>query len=212
MKYITIKDVAKKLNVSISTISRAFNNKADINIGTKELILKTAKQMGYRPNPIAKKLIQRKSFNIGIVVPEFIHSFFPEVIIGAQEILFEKGYQVLITQSNECFETELKNIKSLEDSMVDGLIVSLSCETKNIDYFKTLIRSGFPIVFFNRVNNDLNASKVVFNDYKWAFFATEHLIFQGYKKIFHLKGNDNLKLSNERSRGFIDAHKKHKIA
>lgn len=211
MKYITIKDVAKRLNVSVSTISRAFNNKYDIKKETKDLILKTAIEMGYRPNPIAKKLIQKRSFNIGIVVPEFINDFFPEVIIGAQEILFEKGYQVLIAQSNECFETELKNVKTLDNNMVDGLLLSISCETSNTEYYQKLIESGLPIVLFNRVNKNLNASKVLFNDYKWAFFATEHLIAQGYKKIVHLKGIDTLSLSYERARGFTDAFKKHKI-
>lgn len=211
MKYVTIKDIAKKLNVSVSTVSRAFNNKYDIKPETKDLILRTAEEMGYKPNPMAKKLIQKRSFNIGIIVPEFTNSFFPEVIIGAQEILFEKGYQVLITQSNECSNTELKNTQSLEASRVDGLIVSLSSETKNTKYYQQLIESGFPIVFFNRVNKKLDASKVLFNDYKWAFFATEHLISQGYKNIMHLKGIDSLALSNERSRGFSDALKKHKI-
>lgn len=212
MKYITIKDIAKKLNTSVSTVSRAFNNKSDIKPETKALVLKTAKELGYRPNPIAKKLMQQRSFTIGIVVPEFINAFFPEVIIGAQEILFDKGYQVLIAQSSECFETELKNIKTLEDSMVDGLIISLSSETKNTDYYQTLIDSGFPIVLFNRVNNQLNCSKIVFNDYKWALFATEHLIEQGCKKIIHLKGNEGVSLTNERLRGFIDAHHKHQLS
>ena len=211
MKYITIKDVAKKLNTSVSTVSRAFNNKSDINANTKELILKTAKDMGYRQNRMAKNLVQKRSFNIGIVVPEFVNSFFPEVIIGAQEVLFEKGYQVLITQSNECYTTELKNVQSLENSMVDGLLISLSSETDNIDYYQDLVNSGFPIIFFNRTYKEIKASKVLFNDYKWAMFATEHLIRQGYKNIFHLQGIKTLTLSKERRRGFVDAHKKHKL-
>lgn len=211
MKYITIKDIAKKLNTSVSTVSRAFNNKADINKNTKELVLKTAKEMGYRPNRMAQNLLRKRSFNIGIVVPEFINSFFPEVIMGAQEVLFEKGYQVLITQSNECYSTELKNVKSLENSMVDGLLISLSSETANIDYYQDLVNSGFPIIFFNRTYKEINASKVLFNDYKWAMFATEHLIRQGYRNIYHFQGIKTLTLSRERRRGFMDAHKKHKL-
>ncbi len=212
MIYITIKDIAKKLNISIATVSRAFNDKSDIKIDTKNLILKTAKEMGYRPNPMAKKLVQKRSLTVGIVVPEFLNSFFPEVIIGAQEVLFKKGYQVLITQSNENFETELKNVKTLEDSMVDGIIISQSSETKNVEYYQNLIRSGFPIVFFNRVCDEITASKILFNDYKWAFFATEHLINQGYKNIYHLKGKESLSLTNDRLKGFLDAHVKHKLA
>ncbi|WP_310378832.1 LacI family DNA-binding transcriptional regulator [Flavobacterium sp.] len=212
MIYITIKDIAKKLNISIATVSRAFNNKNDIKLETKKLILKTAKEMGYRPNPMAKKLMQKRSLTIGIVVPEFLNSFFPEVIIGAQEILFQKGYQVLITQSNENYETELINVKALEDSMVDGIIISQTSETKNVDYYQHLINSGFPIVFFNRVCDEISASKILFNDYKWAFFATEHLINQGYKNIYHLKGKESLSLTNDRMKGFVDAHAKHKLA
>lgn len=211
MIYITIKDIAKKLNISIATVSRAFNDKSDIKLDTKNLILKTAKEMGYRPNPIAKKLIQKRTLSVGIVVPEFLNSFFPEVIIGAQEVLFEKGYQVLITQSNENFETELKNVKALEDSMVDGIIISQTSETKNVDYYQNLISTGFPIVFFNRVCDEITASKILFNDYKWAFFATEHLINQGFKNIYHLKGKENLSLTNDRMKGFLDAHAKHKL-
>lgn len=211
MIYITIKDIAKKLNISIATVSRAFNDKSDIKLDTKNLILKTAKEMGYRPNPIAKKLIQKRSLTVGIVVPEFLNSFFTEVIIGAQEVLFEKGYQVLITQSNENFETELKNIKALEDSMVDGIIISQTSETKNVEYYQNLIHTGFPIVFFNRVCDEITASKILFNDYKWAFFATEHLINQGYRNIYHLKGKESLSLTNDRMKGFLDAHSKHKL-
>lgn len=211
MIYTTIKDIARKLNISIATVSRAFNDKSDIKLDTKNLILKTAKEMGYRPNPMAKKLMQKRSLTIGIVVPEFLNSFFPEVIIGAQEILFEKGFQVLITQSNENYETELKNITALEDSMVDGIIISQSSENKNTQYFQNLISSGFPIVFFNRVSNEISGSKILFNDYKWAFFATEHLLNQGHRKIYHLKGKESLSLTNDRMKGFIDAHAKHKL-
>jgi len=185
MKHITIKDVAKRLNCSVSTISRAFNDKYDIRKETRDRILSTAKEMGYSPNPIAKSLLKQCSNQIGVVVPEFINAFFPEVIIGIQEVFIKKGYQVLIMQSGESHITELENVKTLENNMVDGMIISLSLETKNVDYYKDLIKQGFPLVFFNRVSNELETSKVLIDDYKWAFFATEHLIYQGYKKIFH---------------------------
>ncbi|WP_421918894.1 LacI family DNA-binding transcriptional regulator [Marinifilum sp.] len=210
MKHITIKDIAKKLNLSISTVSRAFNDKYDIRKETKELILETAKELNYHPNPIAKKLIQQRSFNIGIVVPEFINDFFPKVIIGAQEILFEKGYQVLITQANQSIQMEKSNVKTLVDNMVDGLIISLMGDD-NVEYYQELIESGLPIVCFNRTNENLKTPKVIFDDYKWSFFATEHLIHEGYKRIYHLAGPSNLSLSKNRKLGFIDANKKHKI-
>lgn len=211
MKHVTIKDVAKKLNCAVSTISRAFNDKYDIRPETRDLILKTAEEMGYRPNPIARKLIKQRSFNIGIVIPEFVNSFFPEVIIGAQEILHEKGYQVLIMQSNESQETERKNLETLVDNMVDGLLISLTSKITNKNYLLKLIERGLPIVCFNRIIEGLNTSKVLFDDYKWAFFATEHLIVQGYKEIIHLTGPQDLLLTKERTRGFDDAHKKYKL-
>ncbi len=211
MKHITIKDVAKKLKCSVSTVSRAFNDKYDIRKDTRDLILATAKEMGYSPNPIAKSLLKQCSNQIGVVVPEFINAFFPEVIIGIQEVFLNKGYQVLIMQSGESHKTELENVKTFENNMVDGMIISLSLETKNVDYYKDLISRGFPLVFFNRVSNELDTSKVVIDDYKWAFFATEHLIYQGYQKIFHFSGPAGLTITQNRKNGFIDAHRKHKI-
>jgi LacI family transcriptional regulator len=120
MKHITIRDIAKKLNLAISTVSRALNDKYDIKKETRDLVLKTAKDMGYSPNPIAKNLLKQCTKQIGVVVPEFINSFFPEVIIGIQEVIMKKGYQVLIMQSGESCITELENVKALECNMVDG--------------------------------------------------------------------------------------------
>jgi len=211
MKHITIKDVAKKLNCSVSTISRAFNDKYDIRKETRDLILATANEMGYSPNPMAKSLLKQCSNQIGVVVPEFINPFFPEVIIGMQEIFHKAGYQVLIMQSNESYIHELENVKALENNMVDGMILSLSLETKNVEYYKKMISQGFPLVLFNRVSNELETHKVLIDDYKWAFFATEHLIYQGYKKIFHFSGPEGLMFTQNRKNGFIDAHRKHKL-
>jgi len=171
MKHVTIKDVAIKLNCSVSTVSRAFNDKYDIRKETRELILSTAKEMCYFPNPIARSLLKQCPNQIGVVVPELINPFFPEVIMGIQEFLFEKGFQVLIMQSNESNIIELQNIKKLEDNFVDGIILSLSQETQNIDYLQQLIRKGFPLVIFNRINDSLPASQVVFDDYKSMSFS-----------------------------------------
>jgi LacI family transcriptional regulator len=211
MKHITIIDIAKALNISKSTVSKAFNNKSDINNATRDLILKKANEMGYSPNPFAKRLINKCSNQIGVVVPEFINAFFHEVILGMQDVLFAKGYQILIMNSNESGKKELENVKTLESNMVDGIISLASKE--NIAYYKNMIQNGFPMVFFNRTPNEkVNTSIVLFDDYKWAFFATEHLIFQGYKKIFHLSGPAILSISYRRKAGFIDALKKHKLA
>jgi len=211
MRHVTIKDIAKALNVSISTISRAFNDKYDVRKETRELIMETAKKMGYKPNPIAQKLISRRSFNIGVIVPEFINSFFPEVIMGIQKVLIKQNYQVIIMSSNENSETEKENLMTMENAMVDGIIISLTCETKNIGYLRNMADTGFPIVMFNRISEDLNVPKVVFDDYKWSFFATEHLIENGCRNIIHLSGPQSLSFAKNRIRGFSDALRKHQL-
>ena len=209
MQYVTIKDIARALNVSVATVSRAFNDKYDVKKETREMILQKARELGYKPNPIARKLLQKHSYNIGVIVPEFVNSFFPTVIIGIQQVLLEKNYQVIIMQSNECADIELKNMISLENNMVDGLLISLSRETQHSEYLEQLISEKFPVVLFNRVSDELPASKVVFNDYKWAVFATEHLIEEGYRDIVHLCGPRNLLLIQDRIRGFKKAMEKH---
>lgn len=211
MEHTTIKDIARALNVSVATVSRAFNDKYDIKKETKELILQKARELGYRPNPIARMLLQKHSYNIGVIVPEFINSFFPEVIIGMQDVFCKNGYQVIIMQSNENAELELKNLISMENNMVEGLLLSLSKETKNISYLEHLIKRKIPIVLFNRVNETLPVSKVVFNDYKWAMFATEHLIEQGCRNIFHFSGPQHLTLMQDRIKGFKRALEKFKL-
>jgi LacI family transcriptional regulator len=209
MKNITIKDVAKRLNVSISSVSRAFNNTYDIKKETRDRILKTAKEMGYYPNPIAQKLTQNKTFNIGVVVPEFINEYYSEVIRGIQDVLTLLGYQVLIMQSDNRLERELKNVKTLVQNMMDGLIICPSIKSKNMDYYLDLINKGCPIVFLNRIEQCFPANKVLFNNMKWSFFATEHLIYQGYKKIYYLSGSNDLEITKDRTQGFIKAIGKH---
>ncbi|GAA4236404.1 LacI family DNA-binding transcriptional regulator [Postechiella marina] len=211
MKHVTIKDVAKRLNVSVSSVSRAFNNKYDIKKETKELILSTAKEMGYYPNPIAKKLSQNKSLNIGVVVPEFINEYYSEIVIALQDVLISKGYQVLVMQSDEKPELELKNVETLIHSMTDGLIIAPTVGNNNMSYYLEQHNAGYPIVFLNRIDDSVAASKVIFNNVKWSFFATEHLIRQGYKKIYHLSGYKNLSVSKERIEGFKKAMFKHNV-
>ena len=209
MKSTTIKDVAKRLKVSISTVSRAFNDTHDIKKETRERILQAAKEMGYYPNPIAKKLTQSKTFNIGVVVPEFINEYYSEVIRGIQHTLLAKGYQVLIMQSDNNPEVELDNVKTLVQNKMDGLVICPSVESSNMEYYLEEIGEGYPIVFLNRLDESLPVKKVLFNHEKWSFFATEHLIYQGYKKIYHLSGNGNLGITRKRTSGFLKAMNKH---
>ena len=209
MKSTTIKDVANRLKVSISTVSRAFNNTHDVKEETRARILQTAKEMGYYPNPIAKKLTQSKTFNVGVVVPEFINEYYSEVIRGIQHTFLAKGYQVLIMQSDDNPEVELRNVKTLVQNKMDGLVICPSVECNNMEYYMEEIGQGYPIVFLNRLDESLPVNKVLFNNEKWSFFATEHLIYQGYKKIYHLSGKGNLGITKKRTSGFVKAMRKH---
>ena len=208
-KYATIKDIAKALNVSTATVSRALSDRWDVSPATKLLVQEEAKRQNYRPNQIALRLQNKRSKTIGLVIPEFQNSFFPKVIAGIQKVVDDAGFQLLITQSQESMEIEERNLKLLENNMVEGILISINIEGENYEHYQGLIDSGIPIVFFNRVSLKIDAPKVIIDDYKMAFFATEHLIYNGFKKIYHFSGPENLSVSNERKRGFMDAMKKH---
>lgn len=210
-KYATLKDIALKLNLSTATVSRALADRWDVNPETKQLVKEEAIRQNYKPNINAKRLQNRKSKTIGLIVPEFRTSFFPNVILGIQKVVDEHGYQLLITQSNESMEVEKRHIQLLEDNMVEGIILSITQEGENSKEYQQLIDSGTPLVFFNRVCSRTAAPKVMIDDYKSAFFATEHLIYNGFKKIIHFAGPVNLNVAKERKRGFLDAMKKHKL-
>jgi LacI family transcriptional regulator/LacI family repressor for deo operon, udp, cdd, tsx, nupC, and nupG len=156
-------------------------------------------------------LISKKSNLIGIIVPEFETSFFPQVVIGAQEMASKFGYNIIVSQSNEKFETEVANSKVMLASQVDGILVSISKETRSYEHLKIFQRKGIPMVLFNRVCDELIVPKVVINDYDAALGAVEHLIQTGKRRIAHLAGPDSLITSKKRLKGYLDALKKHKI-
>ena len=208
---VTIKELAKELKISTSTVSRALADKWDVNPETRKAVLELAERWHYHPNPISLSLKQQQTLTIGVVIPEFITSFFPEIIMGIQHTMEAEGYSVLISQSNESYEKELNNIKNLEARLVDGLIISLTKETVNTDYLQSMLDRNIPLVLFNRVSDQIEAPKVIIDDYKWAFDAVEHLIEQGYKRIAHLTGPDSLELSVQRKNGYTDALLKHGI-
>ncbi|MFV0539234.1 MAG: LacI family DNA-binding transcriptional regulator [Dysgonomonas sp.] len=201
----TIKEIANSLGLSIATVSRALNDSGEIHPETKERVLAKARELRYKPNIQARNLLKRRSNMIGIVVPEFITFFFPEIIIGIQEVVNKRGYQALICQSNESSSLERKNVEMLENSMVEGLIVSVTKDSQNIDLYERLIQERMPIVFVNRVLPHLQADQVVIDDRKWAFKTVEHLIKCGYKQIAHLAGNPDLSVTKERLQGYLDA-------
>jgi LacI family transcriptional regulator len=208
---VTIKDIAKALNLSTSTVSRALRDSYEISSETKKLVLEYAKKINYRPNPIALSLKDRSSKTIGVVVSEIANDFFSEAIDGIESIAYSHGYQVIITQSHESAEREKAHVQHHASRSVDGLLISLSCETTDLSYLADLYDKGLPIVFFDRVTDELNTHKVIADNYEGAFRATEHLIYQGYKNIAHIAGSPLLSITKERLKGYTDALEKYNI-
>lgn len=207
----TIIDIARELNLSKSTVSRALTGHPNVKAKTREQVLALAAQMDYQRNQLAISLLTSRTQTIGIIVPEFLSFFFPKVIIGAQEVLARAGYNVVICHSNESYETEVANARGLLASRVDGLLVSHTKETRNFDHFRVFERKGIPVVFFNRICEDMPVSKVTVDDYEGAFRAVEHLIESGKRRIAHLAGPDSLQNSRNRLNGYRDALLKHSI-
>lgn len=208
---ITIVDIAQKLNLSKSTVSRVLTGHPSVSEKTRKAVLELADQLDYQRNMLSISLLNKKSNTIGIIIPEFISSFFPQVIMGAQEVAAREGYNVIIGHSNETYETEVANTKLMLANQVDGLLISITKETRNFDHLKVFERKGIPIVFFNRVCEDMDVPKVVVDDYEGAFRAVEHLIKRKKKRIAHLAGPDTLSISVKRLRGYRDALKKYNI-
>lgn len=208
---ITIKDLARKLGYSISTISRALNESNEINKETRRTILEEAKSMGYQKNLTAISLVKKQSFNIGIIVPELKSDFYSNLIGGANEILKAKGYRMYIMQSEESYDTEVSNTNSLIESRVDGIIASSTFKTKDFSHFNKAIQKNIPVVFFSRINNELTCPKIAVDNYMGACLATEHLIKKGYKKIGYLGGGKDFHIGNIRYQGFIDTLIKYNI-
>ena len=201
----TIKDLARELKLSPSTISRALRNHPDISSKTKKRVVSLADKLDYHPDSIAQSLQTKKTKTIGVIVPEIKQPFFAAAINGIEELAYAAGYTIIVCQSNETADREVLVARSLGSHRVAGLLVSLSRDTQNLDHFKVLQRRGVPIVFFDRVSNDIEANKVVVDDYKGAFDVVEHLIKSGYKRIAHLAGPKNLSISKFRLKGYMDA-------
>ncbi|MRX46932.1 LacI family DNA-binding transcriptional regulator [Pedobacter puniceum] len=208
---ITIFDIAKELNISKSTVSRALTGHPNVNEKTRKQILDLAEKWDYQKNMSAISLITNKSNIIGIMVPEFLSSYFPNIVIAAQKEAALAGYTMIISQSNESYETEVLNAKVMLSSQIDGLIVSITKETLNYDHLKVFQRKGIPIVFFNRVCEEMIVPKVIVDDYDGAYKAVQHLIQTGKKRIAHLAGPNSLSISKKRLNGYIDALKDNNI-
>lgn len=208
---VTIKDIAKALGVSTSTVSRALRDSYEISPETKQLVLECAEKLNYRPNPIALSLKERRSLSIGVVVCEIANSFFSQIINGIESIAYDKGYNVIISQSNESYEREMMDLHYLSSRSVDGLLISLSTETNDISHLQALHQKGLPIVMFDRVSHDIKTHNVVVDNFRGAYEATEHLIKNGFKNIATIAPSEFLSISAERLAGYKQALEDHDI-
>jgi DNA-binding LacI/PurR family transcriptional regulator len=202
---VTIKDIAKALGLSTSTVSRALRDSYEISPETKKLVLEYAEKINYQPNPIALSLKERRSRSIGVIVCEIANSFFSQTINGIESIAYNNGYNVIIAQSRESYDRELLNLQYLTSRSIDGLIVSVSAETRDFSYFRELHEKGMPIVFFDRIVDEIMTHKVIVDNYKGAYDAAAHLIHNGYKRIALITNAPVLSIAKERLRGYLAA-------
>lgn len=209
---VTIEDIARALNITAATVSRALHNHPAIKEATKKIVKETAERLNYRPNRIASSLRLGRSNIIGVIIPSAEINFFGSVIHGIEKVANINGYNVLIYQSNELYESEKKGVQTFLQSQVDGVLASISKETINLDHYNEIKRRGIPLVLFDRANDALGVSSVVVNDYRGAFDATRHLISQGCRRIAHIGGQQHVNIFNQRLKGYIDALNTHNIA
>ncbi len=206
---VTIKDIARLLKVAPSTVSRALKDHPDISQETKDAVKQLAEKLNYQPNAVALSLRQSKTKSIGVVVPEIVHFYFSTVISGIEEVAHDMGYQVLISQSNELFEREKDNCKTLFDSRVDGFLICVSKYTTNYDHIHALMDKGFPVVLFDRPIENMDCSSVNVDDVKGGYIATKHLIDQGCKRVAHISGLSNMSNIHARHEGYKKAMSDH---
>jgi LacI family transcriptional regulator len=210
-KKTTIHDIARELNITASTVSRALNDHPSISIATKKLVLSAAEKMNYQPNSIAAALRNGKSNTVGVIVPELNRLFFSTIIKGIEEVVSKAGYNVIICQSNDSVEKEKESITSLLKLRVDGILVSHAKETRDFNHFQDVLKKNVPLILFDRTDHSLDVGSVVIDDHLGAFRATEHLIQQGCKRIVHFSGPQNVSSYRERLRGYLEAMREYKL-
>ncbi|AMM52474.1 LacI family transcriptional regulator [Rufibacter sp. DG15C] len=205
MARVTIHDIAKKVNTTASTVSKALNDHPSISTATKELIKEAAQNLNYRQNRLASSLRSGRTNIIGIVIPSSEIGFFATVVHGIEKVARNHGYNVLLFQSNILGEYEVEGIETLLHSSVDGIIASIAKDTTTLDHYLEVKKRKVPLVLFDRTKDEIGVPSVVIDDYKGAYMATEHLILQGYTRIAHISGAQHVKIFNDRLRGYVDA-------
>ncbi|MEO0058711.1 MAG: hypothetical protein RLZZ312_358 [Bacteroidota bacterium] len=202
MKTITLKEIAKKLGISITTVSKALKNYPDVSESTRTAVKDLVQQLDYKPNSFAVNLRTQESRTVGLIIPEVVHHFFSSIIKGIIVEAEKNGYLVIILQSNESLELEKKQVELLINKRVDGILMSLSNESNNDEHIQEIIRKEIPFVQFDKISKLIKSSKVIIDDQKAASEAVQHLIDQGCKKIAHIRGPVNPQNAIDRFLGY----------
>jgi len=204
-QHITIHDIARELDVSASTVSRALQNHPRISKSTREAVRKLASRYNYQPNVMASSLRRGKSNTVGVIVPRINRNFFANVIGGMEEVFAASGYHLIICQTHEQAKNEVSAIQTLINARVDAILLSISMETTRNDHFKTLMKRGVRLFFFDRVLEGIKAGSVVVNDRLGAYLNVRHLLEQGYRRIMHVAGADHISIYRDRKTGYLEA-------
>jgi len=208
---ITIKDIAKELGISPSTVSKALKGHRDISNSTKQSVKELAEKWNYKPDQIALSLKSGLSKTIGVIVPEIVHYFFSTVIGGIEDLAYDSGYHVMFCQSSELYAREVKAVETLLSNRVDGILVSVSKATDNFDHFRKILDNDIPLVFFDRICDEIDTDRVIVDDETGAYEAVSHLIAIGCKNIIHLSGPPNLLIGKNRKDGYLRALREHNM-
>lgn len=201
-KKTTIYDIAKELNITVSTVSRALSGFPAISDATRKAVVDMARKLNYSPNRLASALKSGKTHIIGVIVPSVQAHFFASIIHCIEDGLKDSGYRVIIYQSNESVENEINGVRTLLEAQVDGIMASMSLETENVDHFAEIIKQNKPLILFDRVNADLKAPTITLDDFRAGYIATKHLIDSGYKKIAFVTTIHQIKTFNDRLQGY----------
>lgn len=210
-KQVTLKDLARKLRLSVSTVSRALRDVPDINPETRKQVLALAEELNYEPNFIAKSLVNKQTKVIGVILPVIASRYFANALSGMMEVANSRGYHIMFCQSDECPEKELNSIRKLVSTRIDGLLISVSKDTRDPEPFLKVQQKGIPVVFFDRALESVTATKVTVNQHNGAFRVVEHLIQRGYTRIAHIAGPRQLAIAIDRLNGYKAALKKYDL-
>ncbi len=207
----TLKKIAKSLNLSVGTVSKAIKDYPDISEKTKKRVQALVEKLNYKPNPFAQNLRNQESKLIGLIIPQTVHHLFANIVLGVTEAAEKKGYLVIVLESTESYENEMKHLDLLLRRNVDGLLLSLADNTLKYNHVVDIIEQGVPIVLYDKISKSIDCHKVVIDDKKAAYNATKYLIDSGCKKIAHIRGPLKPQTTIDRYQGYKNALKKHHI-